>query len=248
MKDIIIKVVVCLLAYLVGSINFAKVFARFKKVDITKEGSGNPGTMNALRTVGKTVGLLTFIFDILKGLTFALVGRLAYGMGWCFVFGFITVLGHVFPVYSKFKGGKGVATTMGVFLVACPVVGLVILTALIIFAFVYKYGFVGSVGAVTIMSTFATIAFTCIPTIKLAGVNLILALVFNWAIWTLVIFRHKDNFIRLLSGKENTLDILGKNKQDVSNCDNNSDNDNNDNCVQQDNSTSKCKEDKCHTE
>ncbi|MEG1608903.1 MAG: glycerol-3-phosphate acyltransferase, partial [Clostridia bacterium] len=70
MKDIILKVCLCILAYLVGAINFARVFAKFKKIDITKEGSGNPGTMNALRTAGKMVGLFTFIFDVVKGLAF----------------------------------------------------------------------------------------------------------------------------------------------------------------------------------
>ncbi|MEG1608943.1 MAG: hypothetical protein RR348_03670, partial [Clostridia bacterium] len=94
------------------------------------------------------------------------------------------------------------------------IVGIVVLAGLIVFAFVFKYGFIGSVGAVSIMSTYTTIAFCVIPTITLTGKSLAVALTLCWVIWALVIYKHKGNFVRFFKGQENVLDIMGKHKDE----------------------------------
>lgn len=195
---------ICVIAaYLVGSVNFAIVFSRVKKTDIKKVGSGNPGTMNVLRSVGKIWGVLTFICDALKGIIFALIGMYALkSVDWMFILGTVAVLGHIFPIYTKFRGGKGVATSIGVFLVASPIVGGVVFVALILFLLFVKYGFIGSLGCIGSL---------CIYNI-VRNVNSIPAIVCCALILALVIFSHRSNIIRLAKGKENTLNIIGKNQ------------------------------------
>ncbi|MEG2561275.1 MAG: glycerol-3-phosphate acyltransferase [Clostridia bacterium] len=211
-KDIIIKVVACLAAYFVGSVNFAKLFARLKHTDITSVGSGNPGTMNMLRSVGKFWGAMTFICDAIKGIVFALIGRFCLsggefavtpnGYDWLFVLGIITIVGHVFPIYSKFRGGKGVATSIGVFLVAFPIVSSVALVCLIVFMFKGKYGFIGSLVTIGVLSIFSSIM--CRDSVAVIVVAL--------CMFCVVLFTHRGNIKRALSGKENTLSLTKKQK------------------------------------
>lgn len=200
--DIAIKILTCIAAYLVGSINFAVVFARLRKTDIKSVGSGNPGTMNVLRTVGKVWGALTFACDALKGTAFALLGRFVVGksMTWLFILGLIVIVGHVFPIFGKFKGGKGVATSMGVYLAAYPIVAAVVLAGLIAALFLLKYGFIGSLVAETVMCVFS-----CVYMRAQVGV-----IVISIVIWLLVLISHRSNIGRLAKGKENTLDLLKK--------------------------------------
>ena len=157
--DIKYIVLLCVVAYAVGSVNFATLISSIKDKDIKKIGSGNPGTMNVLRSVGKVWGVLTFVLDSLKGASFALIGRfLINGSDNYFMailLGFFVILGHIFPVYSGFKGGKGVASTIGVFISISPIAGSITLVVLILFLFVIKYGFIGSFLAVTAFASFA---------------------------------------------------------------------------------------------
>src|SRR5690242_10288431 len=97
------------LSYLLGSIPFGLLVARAKGVDLRKVGSGNVGATNVVRTLGKPLGFMVFALDFLKGLVPTLVGR-ADDDAVALLFGIAAVLGHVFPVWLKFKGGKGVAT------------------------------------------------------------------------------------------------------------------------------------------
>ena len=148
---------------------------------------------------------MTFAFDCAKGAAFALIGRFAIDGGstdWMFILGAVAVLGHIFPVYTKFKGGKGVATTLGMFLVATPIVGPCVLLGLVIYLLFCKIGFIGSYLAVT--------ALTIANCIKYK--NSVTAIVCCLVIWLLVILRHKDNVKRFIKGKENTLSIVGKNQ------------------------------------
>lgn len=203
--NIALKVFLVVLAYLVGSINMATIVSRIKGKNIKKLGSGNPGTMNVLRTIGKGWGALTFAFDSVKGLAFALIGRFAVDGGstdWMFILGAVVVIGHIFPLYTRFKGGKGVATSIGVFLVASPIVGAVVLVGLVIYLLVCKIGFIGSYLAITALT---------ITNCILYGESVI-AVACCLVVWVLVIVRHKDNVIRFIHGKENTLSIVGKNE------------------------------------
>lgn len=197
-----IKIIACIAAYLIGSINFAVIFSRIRKTDIKKVGSGNPGTMNVLRTVGKGWGVLTFVCDALKGVLFALIGRFAFdqGMDWLFILGLIAVIGHIFPIFGKFRGGKGVATSMGVYIVAYPIVGTIVLACLIVMLFVIKYGFIGSLAAESVMCVYSCVVMRSSLTVILISI----------AIWLLVLISHRSNIGRLVKGKENRLDLTKK--------------------------------------
>ena len=190
-------------AYLIGSINFAIIFSRLKGTDITKKGSGNPGTMNVLRSVGKLWGVLTFICDCAKGVIFAVVGLYWIGsLDWLFILGVVTIIGHVLPIYSKFKGGKGVATSIGVFMVAYPIVGAIVLAVLIIMLLFIKYGFIGSITCISAITIYSCIV----------SRDNITAIVCSLIIWAIVVIRHYSNIKRLVRGEENTLKLVGKNQ------------------------------------
>ncbi len=154
--------------YLIGSINWALIISIMKKSDIRKMGSGNPGTLNMGRNLGLKFGLLTFALDILKGAVPTLIvffifrGRTFNGSIFLisdfaiYLCGFSVVLGHIFPIYYHFKGGKGIASTIGVFLIAESVHGIgwasVVIMALVaatVFIYLTEFGAMGSFIAIT---------------------------------------------------------------------------------------------------
>lgn len=199
------KIFAVIAAYLVGAINMATIIGRLKGMNIKKLGSGNPGTMNVLRSVGKGWGALTFAFDCVKGVAFALIGRFAIDGGsadWMIILGAVAVIGHVFPIYTKFKGGKGVATSLGVFLVATPIVGACVLAGLVVYLLVCKIGFIGSYLAITALAVTTCLQYR----------NSVVIIVFSLIMWALVVVRHKDNVKRFIKGSENTLSLVGKNQ------------------------------------
>ena len=204
--DIKYIILLCVVAYAVGSVNFATLISSIKNKDIKKLGSGNPGTMNVMRSVGKGWGVLTFVLDALKGLSFALIGRFLINGSdnylMAVVLSFCVILGHIFPVYSGFKGGKGVASTIGAFIAISPIFGCVTLVVLILFLFVIKFGFIGSFLAVSTFAGFAI--YLC----KDSPIAIIIICV--W--WALIIFAHRSNIKRMIQGKENTLNLIGKNE------------------------------------
>ena len=143
-------------SYFIGNINFAVIISRSKNKDIRNMGSGNPGTLNMSRQFGLKFGVLTLILDILKGAVPTLVATLVYremtfGDSHLavsemaqYLAGFFAVLGHIFPAIYKFKGGKGIATTIGVFLVTEPIVTLIFAIIAIIYILVKEIGSIGS--------------------------------------------------------------------------------------------------------
>ena len=104
---------VIILSYILGSINFAYIMAKVKGIDISSSGSGNPGTSNALRTLGKGSAVIVLLGDLLKG---ALPIMFFYEDKYFLIYGVAAVLGHIYPLFYKFKGGKGVATYLGVYI------------------------------------------------------------------------------------------------------------------------------------
>ena len=148
-KEILIFIAACLLSYLLGGISVARLIT--KKGDsggINTQGSGNPGTMNMLRTHGIVMGLFTLLCDALKGVIPALFGLLYFGnfvdiqFGYValYTFGLFAVIGHVFPIYFKFKGGKGIATTFGIFMVADPIASSILFGILFVTLYFIKIG------------------------------------------------------------------------------------------------------------
>ena len=157
-----------LISYLIGSVNWALIISRFKRSDIRKLGSGNPGTLNMSRNLGFKFGLLTFFLDVLKGATPTLISYFFFGDEQfvkssfyirdfaVYLSGLCVILGHIYPIYFKFKGGKGIASTIGVFLVAESVHGLgwsmvavMALVAAAVFIYITEFGAMGSFIAIT---------------------------------------------------------------------------------------------------
>ena len=146
--EYILLAVVVVVSYFVGNINFARILSGTKKVDITKQSSGNPGATNMYRTFGPKLGYLTLALDALKGVVAGLLGAFVVGHGdfhsidglvGIYSCGLAAMVGHCFPVIYKFKGGKGVSTMIGVFLVSMPLVVAICFVLGFIFVFYFKY-------------------------------------------------------------------------------------------------------------
>lgn len=211
---------VVLCSYFLGNVNFSIIISKLKHRDVRKVGSGNPGTMNMLRSFGVRLGALTLVLDAIKGVVPALVGWLLLGVdsplsdGETFTFGedriglyiggLSSVIGHCFPVFYKFKGGKGVATTIGVALVATPIVTLIAVFIAFLFLVFIKIGALASFIAIGCPLAYsATTAFMSGKVTE--GV---LALV----VFALVIAMHYANIGRIFRGEEKPVVLFGKNK------------------------------------
>lgn len=212
--------IVC--SYLFGNINFAKIISRSKHDDITKHGSGNPGTLNMLRTYGFRWAIFNMLLEICKGAIPTLVGKLWLGQLGVYCAGVAVILGHIFPVLYKFKGGKGVAAFAGFSLIALDWwVFLLVFAGCFTFVVITSIGSIGTLGFVLI-STIIQL-FTINPSsygwlcyVLLAGVA------------TLILYVHRGNIKRLLAGKENPTNIRAAFKKDF-----NLDKDKNSNSVSQ---------------
>jgi acyl phosphate:glycerol-3-phosphate acyltransferase len=183
-------------AYLIGSVDFAVVVARMHGVNIHEVGSGNPGASNVMRTLGRGPAVMVFIGDALKGVIAAAIGTLLTRATspispWAFAAGLAAVFGHCYPIYHRFRGGKGVATGGGVVFFTMPLAGL-ILTA--VWATVARLTRVASVASLTVLVT-------TIPLALWQGVRG-MALVLLGAMLALVVYRHRGNIARILRRSE----------------------------------------------
>ena len=190
-------------AYLLGSIPFAYLFAKRKTGrDIRMMGSGNVGATNVLRTAGKTLGVITLILDVSKGAVAVLAGRFflqdnIYGA----IAGFFAMLGHAFPVFLGFRGGKSVATGAGAFLILSP---FGILTSIALFGILILLIRIVSLSSIIAAGMFPFFAW-------LYGANP--GLIFWSAICAgLIILRHKPNIERLLNGTERRIGTTDKHR------------------------------------
>lgn len=187
------------LAYLLGSIPFALLISLPQGVDPRKAGSGNPGATNVARLLGKKWGLLTFLGDAGKGVFALLIVRLTVSENFAenpllyAGVAFFAVLGHLFSLYLKFKGGKGVATTIGTFLILTP--KALLLTLIVFFFTVYFSGFV-SLGSILAVSLLPILIYLFKYPSEYVYSSLGLAF--------LIIIKHKENIKRLLKGEEKT--------------------------------------------
>ncbi len=182
-----------ILGYLIGNLQSAVIISRLKyKDDVRNHGSGNAGSTNMLRVFGLKSGAVTFAGDLLKGILAVLIGRWTAGEIGGYIAAFFVVLGHCFPVFLQFRGGKGVASTLGIAWMLNPLFGAIV-----------------TVWAALMIAVTRTISI-----VSLTGISLyfILALVFAWGntaflvtvalLWLLVVLRHADNIKRLLKGEE----------------------------------------------
>lgn len=188
------------LAYLVGSINSAVIIAKLKKQNIKKVGSGNPGTMNMLRSVGKFLGCLTFILDFFKGVAIALIGALYFKTAFdTYLLGSFVIIGHCFSVFLKFKGGKGVATALGVFAVGNWIAFLVAFAFLLLYLVFFKVGFLGSlftIGGLTLTNALYEGLYGRFET------SIIIVIIL-----AIILFTHRKNIVRFVKGKEHSLSL-----------------------------------------
>ena len=185
---------ITIIGYLLGAISFAVIIARSKGVDIFKEGSGNPGATNIKRILGKRWGNVVFALDALKGFTSAGLPLMVYDDDRLAVIGLIAaILGHSFSVFLKFRGGKGVATTIGGLLaLMCPALMIGLVVWLIIFYTKKVVGLASIFFAVSLPLSAYFIYGTEDPRFYL---GVVLAL--------FIVGRHRSNIIRMFSGKEN---------------------------------------------
>ncbi len=183
-------------AYLLGSMSFGIIIPRLLGTsrDIRQEGSGNAGATNVLRTQGKLQGALVLLADLLKGALAAWIGLSLAGVAGGGVAGIFAMLGHCFPVFFGFKGGKGVATGAGVVLVLLPKALLIMIAAFILAILITRMVSLGSIaGAVTLLV--CMLFFQPPVPIILFGVCAV----------ALVLWKHESNIKRILAGTENKL-------------------------------------------
>lgn len=183
--------------YVLGSLSFATILVRLTTgKDIRKEGSGNAGATNVLRSHGKGLGLAVALLDIGKGALAVWLVRLVTGDSrYAAAAGVAAVLGHVFPLFYGFRGGKGVATAVGAFLVLAPLATLVCVGVFVLIVAATRYVSLGSVVSVALLPPLAGVLFDAREPVVVAGS----------AVAVLVTFKHVDNLKRLAAGTESRL-------------------------------------------
>ena len=198
------SIAVGLIGYLLGSIPFGVIVAKRAGVDIYSVGSGNPGATNVLREIGKPAGYLVFFLDFLKGIlatTWFLVPIFSFsGDATLGLWGLpAAVLGHTYPLFAQFRGGKGVATAMGGLLGVMPGCLLIGLVSWGVIFFSTRYVAIASIGFGLSLPVCAIVSYWSIEDPAGEGAILFLALVvMAWIIW-----RHRSNLVRLREGTEN---------------------------------------------
>ena len=193
-----------IVAYLVGAIPFGLLVAGMKGVDIRQQGSGNIGATNVLRVIGKGWGIFTLVLDALKGFIpaffFPMLGGDSVPEVYGVLFGFVAILGHSFPVYLRFKGGKGVATSAGMLLGVAPVAVGVGILVFIITVVLSRY--------VSLASILAAIAVGVTAWVE--GDNAMIVKLTITVMSLMIVWLHRANIQRLLNGTENR---FGKKKE-----------------------------------
>lgn len=201
--------------YLLGSINFAVVFSKLMHHDdVRGHGSGNAGTTNMLRTYGMKAAIPTLICDILKGVISTGLGLLImpYATGFAYISALMCMLGHAFPIYYGFKGGKCVATFAGALLVLNPLVWILLLLTFVLIVYISRYVSLGSVicaAAFPILSNIMPWITVAMPDGSFVGVppaGIIAAVLMG----VLIIVLHRQNIVRLWQGKESKISLHKK--------------------------------------
>ena len=201
-------IIIAIIAYLIGSINFSVIISkRVAGFDVREKGSGNAGTTNMLRTVGKAAAAITLVCDILKGVVailFAIiVGKIAKNTDKALLVqlaGIAVVLGHTFPIFFGFKGGKGVATSLGVLLMTNWQIGLICLVFALVLMALSKMVSLGSVGAAILFPVLVLFIHTNFTVSEGSSY-----LIYSIILAVIVALNHRSNIKRILNGTENKL-------------------------------------------
>ena len=194
------KWVLCVLVpYLLGSISFGVLYARRKGHDIRAEGSHNTGASNALRVVGVKTGLMTFVSDVLKAVLAILFGKCLLGEYGGLLAGLFVVIGHNWPVFFQFRGGKGIACSCAVLVLNYPLYGAIAIGLCLLVIALTRFI---SLGSLTMLVSFAIMILIFKPFFPYGLWAILIALLGIW--------RHRSNIQRLLQGKENKISFQKK--------------------------------------
>ncbi|MCI9246402.1 MAG: glycerol-3-phosphate 1-O-acyltransferase PlsY [Clostridia bacterium] len=203
-------IIVAIIAYLIGSISFSVIISKkMAGFDVREKGSGNAGTTNVLRSVGKKAAIITLICDVLKGVVAILLALLA---GVIFkdldkallvqLAGVFVIIGHTFPIFFKFKGGKGIATSLGVLLMINWQIGLICLVFALLLMALTRMVSVGSIAAAVL---FPVLVIFINQNYIVAESSNLSYLIFSVIIALLVFFNHRANLKRIATGTENKI-------------------------------------------
>ena len=204
----VFNVITAIIAYLIGSVNFFFILSKkMAGFDVREKGSGNAGTTNMLRSVGKKAAALTLICDVLKGVVAILI---AMFIGWAFkvenqallvqIAGIAVVLGHTFPIFFGFKGGKGVATSLGILIMSNWQIGLICLVFGVLLIALTRMVSVGSCAAAVLFPVL-TLFITDNYIVSQGSGYLIYSIILA----VIVLFNHRSNIKRIMTGKENRI-------------------------------------------
>lgn len=196
-----------LLAYLIGGFPTSAIAGKLKGIDITKHGSGNAGATNALRVLGTKIGVTVMLVDALKGAGVILLGRwiissfasVEPNQVYDITLGITGILGHVFSIYLKFKGGKGVATAAGVYALLSPLALLITVIVFVTTIYYSRYVSLGSIVAAVVLAVSQLVVYLCSD---FAGLPMLILTVL---LAIFIILKHKQNIKRLLAGNENKI-------------------------------------------
>ncbi len=197
-------------SYLIGSIPSGLVMGRLKHIDVREYGSGNIGTTNVLRTLGARYGAIVLVADVLKGVIAVIMARYVVGSAMCeMAAGLAAVAGHDWSLFLKFRGGRGVATSLGGLLpmtMPAPLSGIIGLAIFALAVLASRYvslaSIVGSVSALVVMAVF--LGLDRVPWQYLVYIAVVVSL---------IIYQHRDNISRLLSGTESKFGQKGEKRQ-----------------------------------
>lgn len=202
----LLYILIGIISYCLGSISFSVIFSKkMAGFDVREKGSGNAGSTNVLRTVGKKAAALTLICDILKGIVAVLLAYAfshivedANGALMVQIAGIMVVIGHTFPVFFKFKGGKGVATSLGIIILINYQIGLICLIFALLVMFLTKTVSIGSIMAAIL---FPVLTLLLHENYLIEGNYII----FGILLALIVIYNHRSNIKRIMNGEENKL-------------------------------------------
>lgn len=198
------QVIALVIAYLLGSIPFALIAGRLNGVDLRTVGSGNLGATNVFRTLGRVWGIAVMVLDIAKGAAAVLLAQwLVGGSWWPIAAGALAILGHVFPVWTGFKGGKGVATGAGALIGLVPLASVALIVLWVLLVLLTRYVSVASIACALAAAPLAWVfgaPWSYVAFIAVAGL--------------FVIWKHRENIQRLMAGTENRIHLGGKGTPD----------------------------------
>lgn len=200
-------VLLCMIIpYLIGSVNPAIIFSRlFFNDDIREHGSGNAGTTNTLRTYGKKMAVLILFLDFIKAVISVVIGSLILPsqLGGGAIAGIFVILGHSFPVYYKFRGGKGVACLGGVVLMLSPISFVILISLFIAIVLMSKFVSLGSIMCVMLWPVLHFAFYQLQACTTIASI----------VIMIIIVFMHRENIKRLMAGKESKISFGSKKKE-----------------------------------